>query len=83
MSTLKIEVFGAGCPKCRKTHELFTRAIEEMGISANVEHITDVNAGIERGVLFTPAVFINGQKVLEGKVPTMPQVKELLEKNLE
>ncbi|MBD3286581.1 thioredoxin family protein [candidate division WOR-3 bacterium] len=80
MSQLKIEVFGSGCAKCRKTCELFKRAVSAKGIEADVRHVTDVNAGIDRGVLFTPAVFINGEKVLEGKVPTMPQVEELIGK---
>jgi len=77
---LKIEVFGSGCPKCRKTFELFQRAASEKGMKTDISHISDVNAGIERGVLFTPAVFIAGEKVIEGKVPTLPQVEELLNK---
>lgn len=83
MNTLKIEVFGAGCPKCIKTHELFMRALSEMGIPADVQHITDMNEMIDRGVMFTPAVFINGKKVLEGKVPTMPEVQGFIKKSVE
>jgi len=73
-----LEVFGAGCAKCRKTQELFMRALSEMGIAADVQHITDMNEMINRGVMFTPAVFINGEKVIEVKVPTLPEVFSLL-----
>ena len=83
MNTLKIEVFGAGCPKCRKTQELFMRALSEMGIPADVQHITDMNEMINRGVMFTPAVFVNGEKVIEGKVPTMPEVQGFIQKSVE
>jgi len=54
------------------------RALSEMGIAADVQHITDMNEMINRGVMFTPAVFINGEKVIEVKVPTLPEVFSLL-----
>ena len=80
---LKIEVFGAGCPKCKKTEELFMRALSEMNVAADVSHVKDMNEMIKRGIMFTPAVFINDKKVIEGKVPTMPEVKELIKKHME
>lgn len=78
MSKLKIEVFGSGCAKCRKTYELFVHAASEIGLQADIKHITDINKGVQRGVLFTPAVFIGGKKVAEGKVPSISEVEELL-----
>lgn len=81
MNKLKIEVFGAGCQKCKKTTELFMRALSEMQVAADVKHVTDINEMINRGVMTTPAVFINDKKVVEGKVPTMPQVAELIRKH--
>ncbi len=80
MSNLKIEILGAGCPKCKKTTELFRRAVAELGVDVEVIHITDINEMINRGVMTTPAVFINGKKVVEGKVPAMPEVKSIIEK---
>lgn len=78
---LKIEVFGAGCPKCRKTEELFMRALSEMNMAADLHHVKDMSEMIKRGVMFTPAVFINGKKVIEGKVPTMPEVERLIKES--
>lgn len=78
---LKIEVFGAGCPKCRKTEELFMRALSEMNVAADLRHVKDMSEMIKRGVMFTPAVFINGEKVIEGKVPTMPEVERLIKES--
>jgi small redox-active disulfide protein 2 len=75
---LKIEIFGAGCPKCKKTEELFMKALSEMNIAADLQHIKDMNEMINRGVMFTPAVFINGKKVLEGRVPTEVEVEKLI-----
>ncbi|NLI98545.1 thioredoxin family protein [bacterium] len=75
---LKIEVFGAGCPKCKKTEELFMRALSEMNVAADLSHVKDMNEMIKRGVMFTPAVFINDKKVLEGRVPTAQEVEKLI-----
>lgn len=83
MSNLKIEIFGPGCPKCMNTKELFVRALSEMGIPADLREISDVEQMIQRGIMSTPAVFINGDKVIEGKLPTMPEVKKLIKQNLE
>lgn len=75
---LKIEIFGAGCPKCKKTEELFMRALSEMNVAADLSHVKDMNEMIKRGVMFTPAVFINGEKVIEGRVPTAQEVEKLI-----
>lgn len=75
---LKIEVFGAGCPKCKKTEELFMKALSEMNVAADLRHVKDMNEMINRGVMFTPAVFINDKKVLEGRVPTEAEVEKLI-----
>ncbi|TKJ40907.1 thioredoxin family protein [candidate division TA06 bacterium B3_TA06] len=83
MSNLKIEIFGPGCPKCMNTQELFMRALSEMNLPADLRHISDVDEMVKRGIMSTPAVFINGDKVIEGKVPTMPEVKKLIKQNLE
>lgn len=78
---LKIEVFGAGCPKCKKTEELFIRALSEMSVAADLSHIKDMNEMIKRGVMFTPAVFINGEKVIEGRVPTEAEIAKLVKES--
>jgi small redox-active disulfide protein 2 len=75
---LKIEVFGAGCPKCKKTEELIMKALSEMNVAADLRHVKDMNEMIKRGIMFTPAVFINDKKVIEGRVPTAEEVEKLI-----
>lgn len=77
---LKIEVLGTGCPKCRKTEDLIVQTIKKIGVDAEVVHVTDLNEIIDRGVMMTPAVIIDGVKVLEGKVPTESQIRQWLAK---
>ena len=65
---MKIEVFGPGCGKCRQSYETARDYVESRGIEAEIVKITDLDAMAARGVLRTPAVMIDGVKIVEGRV---------------
>lgn len=73
---VKVEILGVGCPKCRKTEEMIGETIRKLGVEAEIVHVTDIDEIIERGVMMTPAVFVDGEKKIEGKIPTEAQIKE-------
>ncbi|MGE5483401.1 MAG: thioredoxin family protein [Ignavibacteriales bacterium] len=73
---MKIEIMGPGCPRCRKTEELIADTIRKIGVNAEIVHVTDLNEMIERGVMMTPAVFIDGVKKIEGRIPTESQIRQ-------
>ncbi len=75
---MKIEVLGPGCPKCQSTEQVVRKAVEELGVQADVVKVTDINAIIEKGVMWTPALVIDGKLALQGKIPTLDQVKKLI-----
>ncbi len=75
---MKIEIFGPGCAKCEKTSREVERVVKQLGIDATIEHITDINSIVDRGVLMTPAVFVNGEKKSEGKVPKVSEIEKWL-----
>lgn len=75
---MKVEILGTGCPKCQRTEELVKQALNDLGISAEVEHITDPNAIADYGVFKTPGVVVNGEVKLSGKVPSLDELKDLL-----
>jgi small redox-active disulfide protein 2 len=75
---MKIEVLGTGCPKCQSTEETVRKALAELNVQADVVKVTDINAIIEKGVMWTPALAIDGRLVLQGKIPTLDQVKALI-----
>ncbi|MGE5558313.1 MAG: thioredoxin family protein [Bacillota bacterium] len=77
---MKIEVYGPGCPKCQNTEQIIRDALAEMNVEAEVVKISDINAMLDKGIFKTPAVYLDGQKVLEGKVPTKDDVKTWLNK---
>jgi len=69
----KIEVFGPGCPNCRKTADLIQRVATEKGMTEGDEYvltkITDLNDMAARGILATPTVSVDGEIVSRGKIP--------------
>ncbi len=74
----KIEVFGVGCAKCKKTEENAKKAVKELKIDAEVVHIYDQAEMIKRGITTNPALAIDGQLKIENRVPDVEEIKKLL-----
>lgn len=75
---MRIEVLGPGCPRCHNTLRTIEDALQELGVVAEVVHIHDPRELANRGVLFTPAVFINGVMKASGRIPKLQEVKRWL-----
>lgn len=75
---MMIEVCGPGCPRCHQTKENVIKALKDVGLKegedAMVTHIRDLKMISARGVMFTPAVIIDGVKVCEGKIPEEKEI---------
>ena len=72
---MKIEVLGSGCAKCRKTEGMIAEIIKKLGIEAEIVHVTDIGEIVERGIMMTPAVVIDGKTMIEGRVPSEAQIR--------
>lgn len=79
---MKIQVLGSGCPNCHRLFELTKKAVEELGLSSEVEYITDISKIIELGVVSSPILVIDGKPVLTGTVPGVEKIKSILKENL-
>jgi len=75
---MKIQIFGTGCPKCKQLADNVKLAIEESGINAEIEKITEISDIIKFGVMMTPALAVDGEIKFVGKVPTVEEIKETL-----
>ena len=71
---MKIEILGTGCPKCKKLTELSKEAVNELGVSAEIIKITDINKIINYGVMVTPALAIDGDAMVVGRVPSKEEI---------
>ena len=74
----RIEVLGPGCANCRLLHERTQRAVQELGLEAEIEKITDLNVIMGYRVMATPALVVDGEVRLSGRVPSVEQLKALL-----
>ena len=77
---MKIEILGPGCPKCKKVAELAERAVKESGVEAEILKVADIKEIVNRGVMLTPALVIDGEVKSAGKMPTMKEIKDWLKK---
>ena len=76
----KIKVLGAGCKSCHEQYENTKRAVGEMGLSIEVEYITDMQKVMEYGVMNMPALVVNEKVVAMGKVLKSADVISLLQR---
>lgn len=75
-----IKVLGAGCKSCRKQYENAKQAVRDMGLSIEVEYITDMQKVMEYGAMSMPALVVNEKVVSAGKVLKAADVVALLHK---
>lgn len=75
---MKIEVLGPGCKNCESLEKVTKEALGQLGMDASLDKITDYGEIVAYGVMSTPALAIDGEVVLSGRVPSVGEVKELL-----
>lgn len=73
-----LQVIGPGCARCRSLAETVQAAADDLGIEYRIEKVTDPMEIARLGVMLTPALAVDGQVKLSGKVPTSEEVKPLL-----
>jgi small redox-active disulfide protein 2 len=74
----QILVLGTGCPKCKKLAVLSEQAAQEMGIDYELRKIEDINQIMSFGIIMTPALVVDGEIKVTGKVPSSEEIKKLL-----
>ena len=74
----KIQVLGPGCAKCKVLYEHADQAARELGLDYEIEKVTDISTIMGYGVMTTPALVVNGEIKLAGRVPSAEQFKAVL-----
>ena len=75
-----LHVLGTGCPKCKKLTENTEAAAKAAGTEVEIVKVTDINEIMKFGVMMTPALAIDGQVKVVGKVATPDEIKTFLSK---
>ena len=74
----KLQIFGPGCPKCKKLAENAEAAAKALGIEYELEKVTDINEIMKFGVMMTPALAVDGKVKVVGKVPGPDAIRGML-----
>ena len=74
----KIQILGTGCPKCKKLAENAEAAAKQLGIEYILEKVTDIKEIMKFGVMMTPALAVDGQVKVTGKVPTVEEIQNFI-----
>ncbi len=72
---MKIQVAGIGCKKCNETEKNVREACEQLHLDAEISHVSEMKEIAKLGVLFTPAVLVDGKTVISGKLPSIEELK--------
>jgi small redox-active disulfide protein 2 len=75
---MDIKVLGPGCRNCVTLEARTREALDQLGLDAEVEKVTDPAAIVGYGLLSTPGLVVDGELVLAGKVPSVRQLTGLL-----
>jgi small redox-active disulfide protein 2 len=75
---MDVKILGTGCAKCNNLEAATRSAIADLGLDAAIDHVTDPGEIVSWGVMATPALVVDDEVVLSGRVPTVAEVTALL-----
>lgn len=71
---MEIKVLGTGCPNCKRLEKLARQAVAELGVDATVSKVEDLDGIMAYDILATPALVIDDQVVVSGRVPRKSEI---------
>ena len=75
---MKIQILGTGCAKCNALMKATDKAAQALGLTYELEKVTDLKQIMAFGVMTTPALVLDGKVKVSGKVPSVDELKKLL-----
>ena len=71
---------GPGCKKCHDTERNVREACAQLNLNAEILHVSDMKEIAKLGVLFTPALIVDGKMIVSGKLPSVEELKNYFSK---
>lgn len=75
---MEVKVLGAGCAKCKTTYRAIEKVVEENGLDVKLTKVEDIAEIINSVVMATPAVTVDGEVKIKGRVPSENEIKRIL-----
>ncbi|WP_244834666.1 thioredoxin family protein [Clostridium sp. BJN0001] len=73
-----IKILGTGCSNCKRLEENAKKAVEELGLDATIEKVTDIKDIMKYGIMKTPGLVVDEKVKVFGRVPTAEEIKKYL-----
>lgn len=75
---VNIKVLGSGCANCKRVEAITRKVVENLGIEAEIEKVTDIDEIMKWPILSTPGLVINDKLVSAGRIPSEKEITEWL-----
>lgn len=75
---MQIKVLGPGCRNCVNLEKATREAVDQLGLDATIEKVTDYADIAAHGVMSTPGLVVDGTVVVSGRVPRTAEIVEIL-----
>ncbi|MBP9211813.1 MAG: TM0996/MTH895 family glutaredoxin-like protein [Bacteroidetes bacterium] len=76
---MKIKVLGSGCTNCKTLEKRTIEALAALSITAEIEKVTEYADIATYGIMRTPGLVIDGKVVVQGYVPTVEKLQEIIQ----
>ena len=73
-----VKILGPGCAKCQELMDVTKAAVDQLSLECALEKVTDLDQIVSYGVMFTPALVVDGVVKVSGKVPSLDEIKKYL-----
>ena len=74
---MEIKILGPGCPNCKTLYRTTLEVVEKNGLSATVTKVEDIMEILKYGVMSTPAMVVDGNVLVKGRVPSADEIEKL------
>ena len=75
---MEVKVLGPGCCKCKTAYNVVEKVIKENNLDVTLTKVDDIMEMMSYTILSTPAIVVNGEVKIKGRVPSENEIKELL-----
>ena len=76
---MRLQILGTGCAKCNALTMATEKAAQILGLTYELEKVTDLRQIMAFGVMLTPALVVDGKVKVSGKVPSVDELKTMLQ----
>lgn len=75
---MEIKILGTGCAKCKTVYSVVEKVVTDAGLKASITKVEDIMEILKFNVMSTPAVVVDGEVKIKGRVPSEAEVRQAL-----